>query len=335
MNKNMKFLSIFLLVFAFIIDVNAQKKKNTEKKTTKSTVVQVEEEDNLKSKYRNTQYLDIDHFSLNFDIYLNDLLIRRVNNRVLENLGSKLYSSLALTPFLFKDSTPNLKFKILPGEDKEGIVPSTISKKSYFEAVLVSNLKSASSEVIFSERDYVTDTNIENGRSTYYHYIGFPHYGQREVEYNHKFKSNATNHLDSFFSSKSNLKNIPDLRTKVLSAYNDLKNAILANDSNKIKQLLRLPFENKYLYEDNSFEEDLYEVNRIIENAKYATIFKFEENVDVFISNNGKLGVVYPKKKDLKTHDILRVIGKDFAYGFNFYFFISEKNNIEFYLPIY
>jgi hypothetical protein len=335
MNNNNKFLLIFLFVFAFIIDINAQKNKTIQKKTSKSTVVQVEDEGILKSKYWNTQYLDIDHFSLNFDIYLNDLLIRRVNSRVLENLGSKLYTSLALTPFLYNDSSPNLKFKILPGEEKDGVVSSTISKKSYFEAVLVSNLKSASSEVIFSERDYVTDTNFENGSNTYYHYIGFPHYGQREVEYNHKFKSNATNDMDTFFNRLTNLKNIPDVKTKVLAAYSDLKNAILANDSNKIKQMLRLPFENKYLYEENSFDEDLYELNRIIENAKYATIFKFEENVDIFISKNGKLGVVYPKNKDLKTHDILRVIGKDFAYGFNFYFFISEKNNVEFFIPIY
>lgn len=261
-------------------------------------------------------YVDINHHNTSYELLLNGIPIEKYTSRhrYLEE------NSILLNPFIIDGKPQNLSIKITAGEDENGKIPDTIAKDAYFKAVLSEKAAFSKEEISQQElcnyAEYVTDTIVEDGNTRYYSYLGTYHYGKKTLSCDYQFVP-AINYAVTAWKNGQDLRKDKELKNNIKALYQELADAFKTHNEQKINDLLFQTYKETVMssYNSEGRTEALWE--KLLPFIHYAYKFNVADDFELVFSEDGKL--VYAEPKD--QSDMLRVIGKKIATGFNFYIY--------------
>lgn len=278
----------------------------------------------IKTNPNGTDYfLDLDFFQVSPKILLNGIPIY-------QNIAKSRFINddyIYLNRYILNSKNPiTLKLIIEPGNDEDGKPYKTILKNSYIKTILESNNANGTNSkkrTIYDNKQYVTDTIIENGETRYSSYPGTYNYGKKNLEFEFTFIPQVDYEVMGWSNGKD-LRKEKDLEQKIKKFYADFGDLIINKDINKITELLYDKYFEFYTANYNSGEKksyDDYESWLLTIDKSFKTTMANETKL--YISDDGKLAYLQPLDKSTN----LKAVGRDYIKDIDFLFYIDEKTN--------
>ncbi|WP_177763622.1 hypothetical protein [Flavobacterium sp. I3-2] len=268
-------------------------------------------------------YLNLDYFQVSPQVYINGLPVfketaksRHVNDGI-----------IFLNKFILESGSPvNIKFVIEPGNDNDGKPYDNIIKESYFTALIETvNANGANSrkEKLYSNKEYVTDTITEDGKTRYSSYPGTYSYGKKKLEFKYTLNPRVEYKVSAWNNGKD-LRNEKDLEQKIKTFYSDFSKLIMEKNIDKITEILYPKYADFYTYSYNfGTSKSIDDYESWLETVQRTFKTSSAEKTKLHISYDGKLA--YLESLDKTTN--LKTIGKEYVKDIDFIFYIDETTN--------